>query len=231
MSRKIAIITARGGSKRIPRKNIRDFCGKPIIAYAIQTALQCEVFDKVMVSTDDKEIAEIAVEYGAEVPFLRSEKNAGDYATTEDVIMEVLDIYARQGERFEYACCLYPTAPFVTSELLKKAVNMMEEKKPTIVIPLVPFSYPPQRCFVIEEDGMAKYKYPQYTTTRSQDLEVYYHDVGQFYIYHVEKLFKCNGIIEDNFLPIVINEIQAQDIDNEEDWKMAELKYKYINGI
>ena len=231
MSRRIAIITARGGSKRIPRKNIREFCGKPIIAYAIQTAIQCKEFDKVMVSTDDREIAEIALKYGAEVPFLRSEENAGDYATTEDVMMEVLTKYKEQGERFDYACCLYPTAPFVTEDILKKAMAMMEKENPPIVIPIIPFSYPPQRCFIIDELGKAKYKYPQYVTTRSQDLETCYHDAGQFYIYHVAKLFDCKGIIEDNYLPIVISEMQAQDIDNEEDWKLAELKYRYIHSV
>lgn len=226
----VAIITARGGSKRIPNKNIKSFCGKPIIAYAIETAINSGIFDEVMVSTDSDKIADIAKEYGAVVPFMRSAKNSDDYATTEDVIMEVVNEYSAQGKKFDYVCCLYPTAPFVTGDIIKQAVNIMIEKNPAVVIPLVQFSYPPQRCFIIDKEGNAKFKYPQYVKTRSQDLEKEYHDAGQFYIYNVKKMFELDGVIEDDFAPIILPELAVQDIDTIEDWKMAELKYELLKG-
>lgn len=229
--KKIAIITARGGSKRIPKKNIKEFCGMPIIAYSIKTAIDSGIFDEVMVSTDSEEIAEISKKYGAIVPFMRSQDTSGDFATTEDVILEVIDKYKKMGKEFEQVCCIYPTAPFVTVDILREASKIMDEKNPAVVIPVVQFSYPPQRCFIIDNSGYAKFKYPEYVNTRSQDLEKQYHDVGQFYIYNVKKLVESNGEIVDDFMPIIISEMQAQDIDNEEDWKLAELKYKYIYNL
>lgn len=225
----LAIITARGGSKRIPRKNIREFCGKPIIAYSIEAALEAGVFDVVMVSTDDKEIAEIAKKYGAEVPFMRSEQTASDFATTADVIKEVLANYKELGKEFEYACCIYPTAPFITPERLKEAMNIMMENNPVEVLPVVAFSFPPQRCCVIDENGYMSYKYKEYKNCRSQDLEKQYHDAGQFYVYNVEKYLECNGNIVEGLMPIIMNELEVQDIDNEEDWKVAEFKYKLLS--
>ncbi|MBU5476986.1 pseudaminic acid cytidylyltransferase [Eubacterium sp. MSJ-33] len=230
MKNTVAVITARGGSKRIPKKNIKEFCGKPIIAYAIQAAIASNIFDEVMVSTDSEEIAKIARDYGAVVPFMRSEKNADDYATTEDVIMEVVNQYKERGKAYAYVCCLYPTTPFITSSILKEAVKIMVQENPAVVIPVVQFSYPPQRCFVIDENGYARFKYPEYVKTRSQDLEKQYHDAGQFYIYHVEKLFAHNGIIEDDFKPIILPEMCVQDIDTLDDWKMAEMKYRLVHS-
>ncbi len=229
MKNTVAVITARGGSKRIPKKNIKEFCGKPIIAYAIQVAIASNIFDEVMVSTDSEEIAKIARDYGAVVPFMRSEKNADDYATTEDVIMEVVNQYKERGKAYAYVCCLYPTTPFITSSILKEAVKIMVQENPAVVMPVVQFSYPPQRCFVIDENGYARFKYPEYVQTRSQDLEKQYHDAGQFYVYHVEKLFAHNGIIEDDFKPIILPEMCVQDIDTLDDWKMAEMKYRLIH--
>ena len=179
---KIAIITARGGSKRIPRKNIKNFCGKPIIAYSIEAAVNSKLFDEVMVSTDDAEIAEVSKKFGADIPFMRSEKNSDDYATTADVLNEVLDEYSTRGKNFEYMCCIYPTAPFVTAEKLQRAFNSLVEKNADVLIPVVKFSYPPQRSFILD-DGNLKYKWAQYARSRSQDLEKFYHDAGQFYFY------------------------------------------------
>lgn len=230
MKNTVAVITARGGSKRIPKKNIKEFCGKPIIAYAIRAAIASNIFDEVMVSTDSEEIAKIARDYGAVVPFMRSEKNADDYATTEDVIMEVVNQYKERGKAYAYVCCLYPTTPFITSSILKEAVKIMVQENPAVVIPVVQFSYPPQRCFVIDENGYARFKYPEYVKTRSQDLEKQYHDAGQFYVYHVEKLFAHNGIIEDDFKPIILPEMCVQDIDTLDDWKMAEMKYRLVHS-
>lgn len=229
--RKIAIITARGGSKRIPKKNIKEFCGLPIIAYSIRTALGSGLFDEVMVSTDSEEIAETAKKFGANVPFMRSADNSDDYATTEDVILEVLQRYRELGTEYDYVCCIYPTAPFVTEAALAEAMAKMEKYEPSVVIPLVQCSYPPQRCFVVDDRGYARFKYPQYVRTRSQDLEKQYHDAGQFYIYNSDRLIATNGVIEDDFMPIIMPELLVQDIDTEDDWKIAEMKYKIINNI
>ncbi|MDE7432891.1 MAG: pseudaminic acid cytidylyltransferase [Lachnospiraceae bacterium] len=227
MKKRIAIITARGGSKRIPHKNIRDFCGNPIIMYGILAALESELFDVVMVSTDSREIADIAKGYGAEIPFMRGEETSGDFATTSDVIMEVLKNYEEMGQTFETAVCIYPTAPFVTPEKLKEAVGLLEKSRNIEVMPVVKYSYPPQRGYVLENDTI-KLKYPEYRDTRSQDLEAIYHDAGQFYCMNVKQFIQCNGKITDGIAPIIVNEMEVQDIDNEEDWKMAELKYRLM---
>lgn len=227
LKKRIAIITARGGSKRIPKKNIRDFCGKPIIAYGIEAALESSLFDEVMVSTDSEEIAEIAKKYGAKVPFMRSAKTSNDYATTADVLLEVLECYKNNGKEFDTMVCIYPTAPFITSEKLCKAVDILEGSDVVEVLPVVRFSYPPQRGY-IENDGTLEMKCPEYLNSRSQDLEPIYHDVGQFYCYNTKKYLECNGKITSGIAPIVVSELEVQDIDNEEDWKIAELKYKLI---
>ena len=157
--RKIAIITARGGSKRIPRK-----------AYSIEAALQSNIFDEVMVSTEDEEIAALARRYGAKVPFYRSEKTSGDFAGTNDVLLEVLEEYEKRGEHFELGCCIYPTAPFVTAEKLTEAVGKLEAADADTLIPVVEFSYPPKRAMVIR-DGMLQFGDLRYIDSRSQDLE------------------------------------------------------------
>ena len=227
--RAIAIITARGGSKRIPRKNIRDFCGNPIISYAIDAAINSNIFAEVMVSTDDNEIAKIALENGAKVPFYRSSRNSDDYSTTADVLIEVLSEYEKKGLKFDYLCCIYPTAPFVTSEKLKLALKKMINEKAEAIIPVVKFSYPPQRAFIIKDDKLI-YKYPENVFKRSQDLESLYHDAGQFYFIKVETFMKNKTLVCKNTIPLIVDELSVQDIDTEEDWKMAELKYK-MRGI
>lgn len=221
----IAIITARGGSKRIPRKNIKDFCGKPIMAYSIEAAKKSGLFDEIMVSTDDVEIAEIAQEYGAKVPFMRSAETAGDYATTADVLREVLREYEKHGQLFEWMCCIYPTAPFVTANKLCDAFTHLRERGADALVPVVKFSYPPQRCVVIKND-LLQYKWPENIRARSQDLEPLYHDAGQFYFWAVEKF--SEGIVE-NTVPLVLTELEVQDIDNIEDWELAEVKYRIIS--
>lgn len=222
-----AIITARGGSKRIPRKNIREFCGLPILAYSVKAAVESGLFDTVMVSTDDREIAEIALKYGAEVPFLRSEKTSGDYATTNDVLLEVLEEYEKRGQSFDMACCLYPTAPFVTAEKLKNAAAKFKESSADTLIPVVAFSYPPQRAMVIQ-DGRLVFARPEYLDSRSQDLTPHYHDVGQFILFRVEAFQRNRKLMLGNILPFEIPETEVQDIDNETDWKIAEMKYRLM---
>ncbi len=224
----VAIITARGGSKRIPHKNIKDFCGKPIIAYSIGAALDAGCFDEVMVSTDDPKIAEIAMQYGAKVPFMRSAENADDFSTTRDVVLEVLDEYTKLGKTFDYACCIYPTAPFVTGARLKEALNVLEEKQADSVIPVVAFSFPPQRGMVIREEGLA-FRWPENALARSQDLEPFYHDSGQFYFLNTKAFGEQKMMFMKKTYPIVLDELEVQDIDNETDWKLAELKYHLLH--
>lgn len=225
--RALAVITARGGSKRIPRKNIKDFCGKPIIAYSIEAALGSGVFDEVMVSTDSRGIAEIAEKYGAKVPFLRSEKTSGDFATTAEVLLEVLGEYEKRGERFRYLSCIYPTAPFVTAERLRDAFRIFRESAGVELMPVVPFSYPPQRGYILE-DGRLEMKWKENLNARSQDLEKLYHDCGQFYFFRTEEYQAANGQIAGGIVPLVLDDLEVQDIDNETDWKLAELKYRLL---
>lgn len=225
----LAVITARGGSKRIPRKNIKDFCGKPIMAYSIEAALESGAFDTVMVSTDDREIAEIAEKYGATVPFFRSEKTSNDYAVTSQVLAEVLEEYESRGQRFDRMCCIYPTAPFITAERLRTGMELLEEKQADSVLPVVRFSFPPQRGVVLE-DGFLKFKWPEHRNTRSQDLEPFYHDVGQFYCVNVESFRKQQTLVMERTVPLIMSELEIQDIDTEEDWKLAEQKYRMLKG-
>ena len=226
----VAIITARGGSKRIPKKNIKDFCGKPIIAYSIEATLKSKIFDEVMVSTDDSEIAEIARRYGANVPFMRSAKNSDDYSGTCDVLLEVLSEYKKIGKKFDTVCCIYPTAPFVSAEKLIDAKNKYVRGKANALLSVVRFSYPPQRCLV-EHDGRLEYKWPEYEKKRSQDLEPFYHDAGQFYFIKTDVLVLQQTLVPAETVLFEVNELEVQDIDNLTDWKLAELKYKLMRGI
>ncbi len=226
----IAIITARGGSKRIPRKNIKDFLGKPIIAYSIEAALGSGVFDEVMVSTDDEEIAEIAKKYGAKVPFFRSEATSNDFATTADVILEVLDYYNKNLEKtFDHFICIYPTAPFVTADKLKDAYGQFKREDADSLVPVVRFSFPPQRGFKCE-NGIIQYLHPEFERTRSQDLEPIYHDCGQFYICKADAFTEKKSLILNKTVPFFISETEVQDIDTETDWVIAEQKYKVMKG-
>lgn len=220
----IAIIPARGGSKRIPRKNIKDFLGKPIIAYSIEAALRCNNFDEVMVSTDDVEIAEIAKQYGAKVPFIRSKENSNDFATTVDVLSEVLNQYKILDRNFINACCIYPTAPFVTSDILNEGYKKMIIDNYDSVFPILRYSFPIQRALMIEDEKVKMF-YPEFLESRSQDLEPSFHDAGQFYWFKTSVLETLNKLWTDNSGGIEVNELAAQDIDNETDWKLAEIKY------
>ena len=223
----IAIITARGGSKRIPRKNIKEFLGKPIIAYSIEAALSSGVFDEVMVSTDDEEIAEIARKYGAKVPFMRSEKTSNDFATSADVINEVVEQYASKGVRFDVLCCIYPTAPFITAGKLKEAMSKFSDSSADSLVPVVRFDFPPQRGFIVK-DGLVAFKYPEFALARSQDLEPMYHDCGQFYILKTDSFEREKKLVMSKTVPFIIPETEVQDIDNESDWIIAEEKYKRL---
>ena len=223
----VAVIMARGGSKRIPHKNIKEFCGKPIIAYSIEAALSAGCFDEVMVSTDDEEIAEIARKYGAKVPFMRSAEASNDYATTIDVMLEVLQEYQKIGREFEYMCCMYPTAPFVTAKKLQKSMEIMKETDSDSLVPVVQYSFPPQRCYVIN-NGMLAYKWPENALKRSQDLEPLYHDCGQYYCLQAGRFMASKKVYTDKTYALICSELEVQDIDNLTDWQIAEMKYKLM---
>jgi len=219
----LAIIAARGGSKRIPGKNIKDFMGKPIIAYSIEAAIKSALFTEIMVSTDDEGIAAVAKQYGAKVPFMRSAENADDYATLADVADEVRGKYEKQKIFFDNICLLLPTAPFISPDILKKTYHLLLSEDIDSVRPVVKFSYPIQRALKMQ-NGKLQMFYPEYKTTRSQDLEPAYHDAGQFYWMKAEK-----GLCGTNKFGFEIPEMLAQDIDTEEDWKLAEQKYQMIH--
>lgn len=227
MGKSIAIITARGGSKRIPGKNIRDFCGRPILAYSIEAALASKAFEEVMVSTDDMKIAAVAKAYGAGVPFLRTPEASDDYATTADVLTEVLGQYQAMGKEFQYGCCIYPTAPFVTAEKLRRAMGLLGDEVYS-VIPVTEFSFPPMRGMRLEHGNLA-YVFPEFCSMRSQDIPPMYHDCGQFYCFRVDKFLEAKTLMTAHTKAVVVPEMEVQDIDNEQDWKIAEMKYKYMH--
>jgi pseudaminic acid cytidylyltransferase len=223
----IAIITARGGSKRIPRKNIRSFLGKPIIEYSIEAAINSSCFDEVMVSTDDNEIAENARKAGASVPFMRSPETSHDKATTVEVLIEVLDKYKSIGKEFDFCCCIYPTAPFITKSKLLNAYQKILSSNAKSLVPVVRFGFPILRSFKIEE-GLVKMNWPEHMNSHSQTLPTAYHDCGQFYILKVKDFLIDKKLFTDYTIPYEIPESEVQDIDNEEDWKIAEIKYTFI---
>lgn len=226
----MCIIPARGGSKRIPRKNLKEFRGKPIIAWSIEAALTSSVFQTVMVSTDDAEIADVARSYGAEVPFMRSVATADDHATTADVLLEVLKVYEHQGRRFDIACNLYPTAPFATADDLKDGFQALVDGPFDVVLPIVAFSYPILRSLNRSEDGKIAMNWPEHMNSRSQDLPKAYHDAGQWAFFKTSPFLATRTLLGPNTGSVVLPESRAQDIDTLEDWAMAELKHRLLFG-
>lgn len=220
----LAIITARGGSKRIPRKNIKEFCGKPILAYSIEAAKSAQIFDEIMVSTDDDEIAMVAERYGAVIPFMRSAEASDDFADTDTALREVVQEYKNRGREITHFCCLYPTAPFVTGDILRSAFEQFQATKADELVSVVCYSYPPQRGFVLEGEEL-RYRWPEYRNRRSQDIEPIYHDAGQFYFMRTHVLFNCT---EDSYkrAAFILDDMQVQDIDTMADWELAELKFR-----
>jgi pseudaminic acid cytidylyltransferase len=224
--KKIAIIPARGGSKRIPRKNIKDFLGSPMISYPIIEALKSNLFDEVMVSTDDEEIADVALKYGAKVPFLRSKLNSQDNSTTVDVLLEVIDWYNSRNHFFDSASCLYPCNPFLNKEILFESFRLLIESNCDVVFPAVAYGHPVQRAFTIGNDNkIIPLKYSD-VNQGTQLFEKSYHDAGMFYTFDIEVLKNKKSLRTENTLAIEVSELNAQDIDTINDWKIAELKYK-----
>lgn len=226
----LCIIPARGGSKRIPHKNIRDFFGKPVISYSIAAASASRLFDEVMVSTDSEEIAAIAKASGAQVPFMRSAETAGDHAGTMPVIHEVLQMYRGQGKHFDSVCCVYPANPFVTAERIREGFQKLSVEKAGCVLSAVRYSFPVQRSFTVK-NGSAHLLMPEHIESRSQDLEPVFHDAAQFYWFTAAFLQTGKSVWESQPGVVEIPEAEAQDIDTLSDWSMAELKYKLLHNL
>lgn len=221
----LCVIPARGGSKRIPGKNIRSFMGKPIMAYAIEAALGSKVFETVMVSTDDEEIAGAAKSAGATVPFLRSAQTADDQTGVADVVIEVLSVFRESGVEWDTVCCLLPTAVFVTAIDLRRALSALKQSDASAIVPIVSFDYPIQRSLQLDNAGFVSFVDPQYVYSRSQDLPRRYHDAGQYYMIGADTLRDSKSFFPPAAVGQVISETLAQDIDTEDDWQIAELKY------
>lgn len=226
----LCIIPARGGSKRIPGKNIRHFLGKPIIAYSIEAALDSGLFTEVIVSTDDEEIASVAIKYGAKVPFYRSAATADDFATTMDVINEVVGKYGEQNQTFDSVCCLYATAPFVSVLHLANSYEIFKRNDFVSLFPVMEFSFPIQRALTVKNDVL-DFIYPEHISTRSQDLSKAYQDAGQFYWLTFDLAKNGKSIMTGKTGAYKISALEGQDIDNETDWKLAELKYELLQSI
>lgn len=224
----LAIIPARGGSKRIPGKNIKHFIGKPIIYYSIDNAIKSKLFDEVMVSTDDVVITNMAKQYHAQVPFIRSNETANDFAPLSVVIEEVLHSYLMQGKEFDFVCCLLPTAPLVTISRILESFELLKKNNFDSVFPVVRFSYPIQRALKIENNQVSMI-WPENMLARSQDLMPAYHDSGQFYWLNVKRFLESKKIFAANSGVIVLSELEVQDIDTEDDWKIAEIKFELLN--
>lgn len=228
---KIAVIPARGKSKRIPRKNIRSFLGKPIIAWVIQSAIRSNCFDEVVVSTDDHEISEIAKIYGASVPFIRPDHLSDDHTGTSDVIRHAIQWFDANGKVPEYICCMYATAPFIISSDIIRSLNILIENRVDYVFSVSRYSYPIQRALGFTNDKKVKLFFPSFLESRSQDLNEAFHDAGQFYWGTRDAWISKKAIVSGSTIPFFLPEYQVQDIDNEDDWRMAEFKFKaFMNG-
>ena len=227
-TRNLAIIPARGGSKRIPRKNIKLFLEKPIIAYSIDVAAKSGLFDTIMVSTDDNEIAGIAKNYGASVPFLRSAETSNDQATTIAVLKEVIMLYAKHDTTFDNICCIYPCAPFITRKALEETFSLLKQGQADTIFPVVRYGHPIQRALKKQGNYVSMID-EQNMTVRTQDLEARYHDAGQFYWLTSDALHMKGSLITDKSIGFEIDENETQDIDNDTDWRLAEMKYTLLH--
>jgi len=225
-----AIIPARGGSKRIPRKNIRQFHGRPMIAWTIDTAINSGLFSNVIVSTDDAEIAAIAQEHGAQVPFLRPADFSNDYATTKDVMRHAVTWLAKNQIESDFVCCLYATAPFLQAEDVVKGLRALQESTADYAYAVTEFDYSPHRALIKNQNGQVSLEKPELAAVRSQDLPSLVHDAGQFYWAKTETWLTQQEVLSSAGIGIEIPRSQAQDIDNEEDWKLAEALFVALGG-
>jgi len=225
----VAIIPARGGSKRIPRKNIRDFCGLPMIAHSIICAKESAIFDKIIVSTDDLEIADVARHYGAEVPFLRPADLSDDYTGTVPVISHAVSWIEENVNKVVAACCIYATAPFINANDLIEGLRLLDEKESDYAFSVTQYPFPIQRAVRLNHQGSLEMFFPENYSTRSQDLEDAFHDAGQFYWGKSESWVKQKPIFNSLSVPIILPRTRVQDIDTQEDWERAEQLYFLLN--
>lgn len=223
---RLAVIPARGGSKRIPRKNIRTFAGRPMIAWSIDAALKSECFDHVIVSTDDAEIADIARSCGAEIPFVRPSELADDFTGTVAVMAHAVREYRPSGNIAGQACCIYATAPFVQADDLRGGLDLLETGKAAYSCAVTTYAFPIQRAVVMRRDGLVEMRQPEYLETRSQDLEEVWHDAGQFYWGTAEAWLEHRPIFQADTAPLILPRNRVQDIDTMEDWTLAEAMFK-----
>lgn len=227
---RIAIIPARGGSKRIPLKNIKPFCGKPMIAWSIEAALQSACFDQVIVSTDDAEIAEVARQWGAAVPFMRPAELSDDHTGTIPVIRHAIEWFNLQRQSVEQACCLYATAPFVTAEDLRRGLDVLQGNDCDYAFSVTSYPFPIQRAIRINAEGRVEMFSPEHFNTRSQDLEEAFHDAGQFYWGRARAWRQGEMIFSPHSLPVLLPRHRVQDIDTPEDWARAEWLFKAMQA-
>lgn len=225
----IAIIPARGGSNRIPGKNIKSFAGKPIIAYSIDAAKSSKVFDRVVVSTDSEEIAKVAIDCGAEVPFLRPKELSDEHTPTAPVINHAIRWFEDQGHSLEFACCIYATAPFVMPEYIRQGYETILKNKVSSVFSVTTFPFPILRSLKITKEGHLEMFWPEYELTRSQDLPEAYHDAGQFYWLKVESFLQSGKIYTYDAMPVILPRYLVQDIDTLEDWITAEKMFEVLH--
>ena len=224
----VAIIPARGGSKRIPKKNIKDFCGKPIIAHSIESALKSNLFEKIIVSTDDLDIANISKSHGAEVPFIRDKNLSDDFTGTDDVIKDCIQKLSDMDYDISYVCCIYPTAPLILPEDLQNGFEIINNSSWNTVFAATKFSYPIQRSFKIDINGGLEMLFPENFEVRSQDLVDIYHDAGQFYWSHSSSWMDKKPGFNASSTIVPLPSWRVQDIDNLDDWQRAELIFKSI---
>jgi pseudaminic acid cytidylyltransferase len=228
---RLCVIPARGGSKRIPRKNIKRFCGQAMIGYSIKAALDSRCFDQVIVSTDDAEIAEVAKSFGASVPFVRPDELANDYTGTAPVIKHAIEWFDDQGQSPSEVCCLYATAPFVQANAIRKAYNQMKQEQVDYCFTVTSFAFPIQRAIKVTTANKIEMFYPKHLETRSQDLEESYHDAGQFYWGKAEAFKQQKPVFSKDASPYILPRYLVQDIDTLEDWARAEIMYKILQEM
>lgn len=227
---RLAVIPARGGSKRIPGKNVRDFCGRPIIAYSIEAALNSELFDQVIVSTDDRNISTTAKRYGASVPFVRPASISDDHTGTNAVVRHAIEWFVERGEQVAQVCCIYPTAPFIQIETLKAGYELLVQRGKSFAFSVTSFPFPVQRALRINPRNEVEAMYPEMSQVRSQDLDEAYHDAGQFYWGTAEAFVGEHELFSNCSVPVVIPRHLVQDIDTEEDWIRAEWMYRALTS-
>ena len=226
--RKIAIIPARGGSKRIPNKNIKDFFGKPVISYAIETAIKSNLFDEIMVSTDSEEIKKISISSGASVPFMRSKINATDNSTIYDVIVEVVKEYSKKNINFGYGCCIFPISPLTNSEILNKCYQILTNGKYHSVLPLSHSDQPIERALKLDKSNRLKFDNSEVFRKMGQDFEPSYFDTGQFCWFNIKQTINTGSLISSNSKGIILNQFEYQDVNTLDEWEMLKIKYNYM---